>query len=88
MADKTYPVGTKVIFIAQPSYDRIARDDSGKTATITHIDCGSVGIFIPGSKNNQYTLERNPRRTWTVPWEDIKPIKNQQLEFSFMNEVT
>lgn len=85
MADKTYPVGTKVIFIAKPSYDRIARDDSGKTATITCINCGSISIFIPGSKNNHYTAGRNPRRTWTVPWEDIKPLKNQQLLFNFMS---
>lgn len=86
MADKTYPVGTKVIFIAKPDYNRVAREDSGKIATITRTNGYSASIFILGSENNSYISGRNPKVTWAVPWGDIKPLKNQQLEFAFMSE--
>ena len=81
-----YPIGTKVIFTAKPTYDRNAIKDSGKIAIVTACKGGNnhVSIFIPDSKNNEYTSGRNPKVTWTVPFEDIKLFANQQLQFDFM----
>lgn len=86
MNDKKYPVGTKIIFIAKPSYDKTARDDDGKIGTVMYDHDVMVDIFIPGSKNNKFTSGRTPKVTWHVSWEDIKPLKNQQLLFDFAYE--
>lgn len=86
MAAKKYPIGTKVIFTAKPSYNRAARDDSGKIGTVMCDHVTMVDIFIPDSKNNEKNYGRVPKVTWHVPWDTIKPLKNQQLLFSFMND--
>lgn len=86
MTAKKYPIGTKVIFIAKPDYGRIAKDDSGKIATIVSNYDGYVDIFIPDSKNNSYISSRKPHITWCVSCDAIKLLKGKQLEFSFMYE--
>jgi len=88
MIVKRYPIGTKVIFTAKPFYCKEAREDSGKIGIIISSNV-RAGIFIYDSKRNDMPIVRNISGediTWRVPWSDIKPLKNYQMLFNFMEQ--
>lgn len=76
-----YRKGQKVIFTAQPFYDRNAQNDSGKIATIVRYDGKYYDIFIESSANNKYT---NGKISWHVPEKDLSLVGQMQLLFEFM----
>ena len=78
-------IGMKVIFTAKSFYCRGALEDSGKIGKIVEEDCNSVSIYIPGSKNIYIQLNKIPKVTWRLPWDDIRPSTGQLL-FAFMYE--
>lgn len=83
MATKKYPIGTKVVFMANADMCYDARQDDGKIGKIIGEGAlGSAIVFLPDSVK---TYGR--KCTWFVRWENVKPIlvKNQQLLFSFMD---
>ena len=82
--DKEYLIGSKVIFTAKPDYCKMAKDDSGKIATVVKVMSSWIEIFIPDSENN--IPDRN--HTWIVRKDDIRPLilPGSQLLFEFWYE--
>ena len=80
MADKTYPIGTKIKFISDYS------DCNNKIGKIVDIIHGHPLIYIPESKEiSQYATKERPATVQTGWWNIERIIiKNQQLLFAFM----
>jgi hypothetical protein len=82
MADKEYPAGTLITFIAREGMCPDARRDDGQRGkVIEKTSYGNARILLFNSVKN-YGGEAE----WTTAWENIKPLKNTQLEFAFMDE--
>jgi len=83
MATKKYPIGTPIRFLYK-------REDNGKTGKIVGLRSnGCPIIFLPTAdkhtKRNSYpTLSDGTKFTWKCSWNEIEPLKNVQLLFSFM----
>jgi hypothetical protein len=85
MADKEkYPIGTRVIFIANKNMCYEAKQDDGKIGKIVGESAftGNAQVFIPDSAKSY-----GKHKTWYTNWANIKPlrIKGEQLEFEFMD---
>jgi len=82
MATKKYPVGTQVVFIANPDMCYEARQDDGKVGEIVgESSLTNAIVFLPDSVKTC-----GKPKTWYTRWENVKPLvrKNQQLLFAFM----
>ena len=84
MATKKYPIGTKVVFIANADMCYEARQDGGKIGKIVGegaID--SAVVYLPDSVKNW-----GRHKTWYTNWKNVKPLvkKNEQLLFAFMDD--
>lgn len=78
-----YHKGQTVIFIAKSSYGEMARDDSGKIATIVEcFESNYYDIFIQGSQNNEFGRKDV---TWHIPEETLRQCEGQLL-FAFMQD--
>lgn len=82
MESKKYPIGTKVVFIANESMCYQARQDDGKIGEVIGEVFGNVRIFLSDS------VKGHGCGYWNTEWKNIKPlvVKGQQLLFAFMEE--
>ena len=78
-------IGTRVIFRTLPWWSGDVQKDNGKIGEIVKANEHEVGIWIEGSKNNEFTKFLG-RITWTLMWERVEPAIpiGGQLLFSFM----
>jgi len=86
LATKNYPIGTKIRFINH-------RFDTNKTGLIVGYwgNGTKPAVFLPTAekhtKDNRYPILFNGTKfTWKCGWDEIEPVGEQQLEFSFMYE--
>ena len=80
--NKTYPIGTKIVFIAHKGMCSAALQDDGKKGeVIGETSYGEAIILLYSSAKNY-----GKKGEWNTSWSNIKPVikKNQQLLFSFM----
>ena len=84
MGNKTYPIGTRIRFIADKYMQPRAQGDDGKIGTIVKVSNSMVWVYLPESHHNYNGKEI----TWSTRWECVAPIvkKNQQLLFDFAYE--
>ena len=79
---KKYPIGTKIKFLSDGS-------DKDKTGEIVAIQHDMPIIFLPKGDNNvrlnNVRLIDGLTVTWLCGWDEIKPIRQGQLMFDFMN---
>ena len=78
-------IGMKVIFRTLPWWSGDVQKDNGRIGKIVKANEYEVGIWIEGSKNNEFTKSLG-RITWTLMWERVEshiPIGGQLL-FNFM----
>jgi len=83
MAIKKYPIGTKVVFIANKNMCYEAQQDDGKIGKVVKDNSyGLARIFLPDS------VKGRNAGFWNTKWKNIKPVivKGQQLLFSFMED--
>lgn len=83
-----YPIGTEIEYIGVYVCD-IAKKDIGKKGKIVGYEPDNCpNIFLPQSEHISWCSSLLTPVTWETAWRNIKilPQKNQQLEFSFMQQ--
>ena len=85
MITKKYPIRTKIKFLYR-------YQDTNKIGIIVGFRSDNRPIiFLPTARkhieDNHYpTLSNGTKFTWKCNWDEVEPIGEQQLEFSFMYE--
>ena len=82
MIKQKYPIGTKIRFLYKG-------EDTNKVGVLVAIEMSRPYIYLPTAdkhikRNHHPILRDGTKYTWGCGWNEIEPLKKQQLMFSFM----
>ena len=77
MSTKTYPIGTRIKFL-------FGTQDKDKTGRIVGVRAERPLVLLDKPCRKESYTWNDIAYSWWAGWEQIEPLKKQQLMFSFM----